>query len=287
MKVCLLYVLGWKQNFPVLPFLLLLTGLIGCKEDDPENVPTPLIPYSLVRSYPHDTLSFTEGLLFYNDSLFESTGSPSNMPFTRSVFGPVDLSTGIISVRVELDKQTYFGEGIACFEDKFYQLTYKNGIGFVYDAATYQKLGQFSFLSDEGWGLTTDGQSLIMSDGTDRLTYIDPNTFLITRLLPVTEKGAPKRYLNELEFIEGYIYANVWLSATIVKIDPSNGKVMAIIDLADLRNRADSIYAASWELNGIAYDPDSGRILVTGKLWPEIYEIELSDASLSEISSSP
>ena len=268
----------------LLPSLLLgilLISLTGCRKDkqepEPDDSKIPVIDHSLISSYPHDTNSFTEGLLIYNDSLFESTGSLLSLPQSRSVFGPVDLATGLINVRVELDKEKYFGEGITYLDGKFYQLTYKNRIGFIYDAATYKNIGQFTFLSDEGWGLTTDGESLIMSDGSDKLVYIDPQTFLVWKILSVTEKGTAKSLLNELEFILGYIYANVWLSNAIVKIDPSSGKVTGRIDLTDLMDEASSIYPGSRELNGIAWDPISGNILITGKCWPKIYEIRLTD----------
>ena len=176
---------------------------------------------------------------------------------------------------MELDKEKYFGEEIAYLDGKFYQLTYRNGIGFVYNASTYAKIGQFQYLSEEGWGLTTDGESLIMSDGTDKLTYIDPQTFLVVKILYVTEKGSPKSLLNELEFIQGFIYANIWQSNYIVKIDPSNGKVTGWIVLAEFVNEAKNIYPGSGEMNGIAWDPASGNIIVTGKCWPRFYFIRL------------
>jgi len=266
-----------------LSIALIVCGILfmahtGCKQDDQyhnndDNI--PVMNYTYVRSYLHDTISFTEGLLIFNDSLFESTGSPSLLPWTRSVFGPVDLATGMINVRVELDKEKYFGEGIAHLDGKFYQLTYKNRIGFVYDAATYGKIGEFNFLSDEGWGLTTDGESLIMSDGTDKLTYIEPDNFLVIKILYVTENGSPRGLLNELEYIAGFIYANVWQTNYIVKIDASNGNVAGLIDLAEFVNEAQEIYPGSRELNGIAHDPGSGNIFITGKCWPKIYEIVL------------
>jgi len=259
---------------------ILFVAHTGCKQDDQNpdhDDQIPEINYIPVRSFPHDTLSFTEGLLLFNDSLFESTGSPVLMPGTRSVFGPVDLATGHISVRVELDKEIYFGEGIAYLDGKFYQLTYKNRIGFVYDAATYETIDQFSFLSDEGWGLTTDGESLIMSDGSDKLTYFDPQTFLVTKILYVTANESPKSLLNELEFIRGFIYANIWQSNHIVRIDPSNGKVSGWIDLAEYAIEAKEMNTGSMEMNGIAFDPVSGSIFITGKCWPKIYEIVLEE----------
>jgi glutamine cyclotransferase len=256
---------------------MFVISLCGCDDNNTENDQIPLIPLSLIESYPHDTLSFTEGLLFYNDTLFESTGSPYYLPETRSVFGPVDLSTGRISVRVELDKQKYFGEGITYLNGKFYQLTFTHKIGFVYDASTYKTIGQFFFLSDEGWGLTTDGVSLIMSDGSDKLTYLDTQTFLPTRILSITKKGTAIGYLNELEFINGFIYANHWQTSRILKIDPATGHVVAEIDLDLLATQADSLDPDSGEMNGIAYNPGSNTIFITGKLWPKVYEIALEE----------
>jgi glutamine cyclotransferase len=249
----------------------------GCNKDDHNSGPVPVIDYHLVHTYPHDTNSFTEGFLYHNDSLFESSGSPPFLPLARSVFGPVDLSDGQIRIRVELDKEEYFGEGITYLDGKFYQLTYKNRIGFIYDAVNYEQLGQFSFLSDQGWGLTTDGESLIMSDGSDQLIHIDPQTFLVWKVLSVTEKGSSISLLNELEYIQGYIFANIWQSNTIVKIDPSSGKVTGMIDLTQLTDEARSIYPGSRELNGIAWDPISGNLWITGKCWPVIFEIVLAE----------
>lgn len=266
-------------------FLILIEVLIvvftGCKSAEenqgPDEGGIPVIDYTYIRSFPHDTTSFTEGFLILNDTLFESTGSPLFLPHTRSLFGPVDIVSGKIIVKVELDKEKYFGEGIAYLKGRFYQLTYTNRIGFIYDAVTYEMIGQFSFLSNEGWGLTTDGESLIMSDGTDKLTYIDPQSFLVKKILSITEKGVPKKYLNELEFIRGYVYANIWLSNTIVKIDTSNGKIIGLVDLTALTEEAKSVYSGSLEMNGIACDPISGNIFITGKLWPKIYEIGINE----------
>jgi glutaminyl-peptide cyclotransferase len=268
-----------------LPIALVVCAIVimactSCDHDDQYPINEDNIPeldYILTRSYPHDTLSFTEGLLIFNDSLFESTGSPAALPWTRSVFGPVDPVTGRISARVELDKEQYFGEGIAYLDGKFYQLTYQSKIGFVYDASTYETTGQFSFLSDEGWGLTSDGASLIMSDGTDRLTYIEPDHFLVTRILYVTENGSPKSLLNELEYTGGFIYANVWQTSTVVKINAADGKVIGRIDLADFLTKVKNIYPGSLEMNGIACDPGSGHLFITGKCWPKIYEIALAE----------
>jgi glutamine cyclotransferase len=232
----------------------------------------PTIEYTLAGSLPHDTNAFTEGLLFYNDQLFESTGSPENLPMTKSVFGPVDAKTGKISAKAELDKQ-YFGEGIVFLKDKVYQLTYKNQIGFIYDARTFKQLGRFSFANEEGWGLTTDGISIIMSDGTNVLTYLDATTLKPVKTINVSNAGYAEDYLNELEYINGFIYANVWTKNYIVKIDPASGEIVGILDLSVLLDKAKSKYHDSNVTNGIAYDATTDKIYVTGKLWPDIYEI--------------
>ena len=238
----------------------------------------PIIDYEYINSYPHSTTSFTEGFLIHNGKLFESTGSPSELPLTRSVFGIVDLKTGIIDAKVELDKAKYFGEGIAYHDGKIFQLTYKTKVGFIYDATSYTKLKQFTFPSDEGWGLTSDGKRLIMSDGTNILTFIDPNTLQAFKKTPVTASGylINNLKLNELEYIKGYIYANIWPTNVIVRIDLVEGKVVGKLELDALAYEAKKESLGSLEMNGIAYDSISDRVFVTGKLWPKIYQIKLN-----------
>jgi glutaminyl-peptide cyclotransferase len=263
--------------------VIVLAATIGCSKEgkdsspEPENI--PVINYQNVTSYQHDTASYTEGLLIHDGLLYESTGSPSRLPWSRSIFGPVDRTTGKIDIKVELDKNKYFGEGIASLNGKFYQLTYTTRVGFVYDAITFLQIHEFGLPGKEGWGMTTDGRSLIMSDGTNRLTFLDPETFLVTRILQVIEKGNSNIALNELEFINGHIFANRWYTNTILKIDTSSGMVTGVIDLTTLANEARSIHPGSLEMNGIAFDPVSGNILVTGKLWPKIYEIKMVESS--------
>lgn len=242
----------------------------------PEKPVISPIDYSLVNSFPHDTTSFTEGFLVHNDKLYESTGATKELPQTRSIFGPVNLKTGKIEKKVELDKTRFFGEGIAFMDDKVFQLTYKNKVGFIYDAKSFQKLGEFSFPGDEGWGMTTDGENLIMSDGTHKLSYINPKTLQVIKTLSVSENGYVKEKLNELEYINGYIYANIWLTNTIVKINPEDGKVLGLLDLTSLVEEAKNLYPWSQEMNGIAYDSTNDKIYVTGKLWPKIYEIKFN-----------
>ncbi len=263
--------------------LLIVVSLCGCnggKDKTNNNTTTtyitPDIEYSYIKSYPHDTNSFTEGFLIHEGKLYESTGATQDLPQTRSLFGVVDLATGKIETKVEIDKVKYFGEGITFLNGKVYQLTYQTKIGFIYDATTFKKLGEFTFPSKEGWGLTTDGTNLIMSDGTDVLTYLNPNTLKVVKTISVTENGYVKYYVNELEFIKGYIYANLFTTNTIVKINPSDGKIVGKIDFTSLANEANTLYPGSLEMNGIAYDSLTDKIYITGKLWPKIYEIKLS-----------
>lgn len=255
--------------------------LLSCKSggdnstSESSNKPVPNIDLVLLNSYPHDTTSFTEGFLFHEGKLYESTGASQELPQTKSLFGIVDLTTGKIQTRVEIDRSKYFGEGITFLNGKVYQLTYKTKVGFVYDAVSFKKLGEFTFPSKEGWGLTTDGTNLIMSDGTYELTYLDPLTFKTIKKLSVTENGFAKDHLNELEFVKGYIFANIWTTNTIVKIDPSNGHIVGQLNLNSLASEALSLYPGSLEMNGIAYDSTANSLYITGKLWPKIYELKI------------
>ena len=236
----------------------------------------PLINYAVVATYPHDSTSFTEGLLYHNGKLYESTGSPENLPTTRSLVGEVDLQTGKINARVELDRKKYFGEGISFLNNKLYQLTYLNNQGFVYDEANFKPAGEFKFPGREGWGMTTDSTHLIMSDGTSKLFYLDPSTFKTVKTLDVTWNGVSVDSVNELEFVKGYIYANRYTYNYILKIDTATGNVVGRLDLNSLVLEATSKYPMSLELNGIAYDPALDRFLVTGKLWPLIYAVSFT-----------
>jgi len=234
------------------------------------------IYYSVRASYPHSILSFTEGLYVQDGKIYEGTGSPQNMPETRSLIGILDLKTGELDVKTELDRNKYFGEGIVQLNGKIYQLTWDTKIGFVYDATTFNKLGDFTFPSREGWGMTTDSTHLIMSDGTNQITYLDPVTFKAVKTLSVTENGSSRDKLNELEYINGFLYANVWTTHMIVKIDPSNGKIVGKMDISSLAYEAKNINPKSLETNGIAYDAAADKIYVTGKMWPKIYEISFA-----------
>ncbi|WP_188935124.1 glutaminyl-peptide cyclotransferase [Puia dinghuensis] len=264
--------------------LLLVLALAGCS-DHPDKTTTnstavsPTVAnlnFSVGKVYKHDTTSYTEGLLFHDHQLFESSGATSEDPETRSIAGVVNMNTGKIDKKVELDKNRYFGEGIVFFKDKLYQLTYKNQTGFIYDAATYKRIDSFRYQNAEGWALTTDSNLLIMSDGTSSLTYLDPASLKPVKTLAVTEDGVALDSLNELEYIKGYIYANRYLKNYIVKIDPATGNVVAKIDLSSLVE-ADHVKNPNGDvLNGIAYDRDNDKIYVTGKLWASIYQVNFA-----------
>jgi glutamine cyclotransferase len=266
-------------------YLLILSLLSSCSNADHHDTPEngsatadntpPTIDFTVMKELPHDTTAFTEGLLFHNGQLYESTGTDTNMPESRrSLFGIVDTTTGKIHPKVEIDRNKYFGEGIAFVGNKVYQLTYKTKVGFIYDATTFKKLGDFTFPSPEGWGMTTNGVNLIMSDGSSNITWLDPNTFRTIKVLGVTDNNGPVSNINELELIKGYLYANQWQTNYILKIDTASGKVLGKLNLDSVVGQAHNKFAGCEVLNGIAYDSTSGLVYVTGKLWPSIYEIK-------------
>jgi glutamine cyclotransferase len=269
----------------LIPFALILSLLAACNQSDrkadadttttaADNTP-PLISYTVMKELPHDTSAYTEGLLFHDGQLYESTGTDNNMPDDRrSQFGTVDTTTGKIHTKVEIDRKKYFGEGIVFLNGKVYQLTYTTKVGFIYDAKTFQKLGEFTFPSKEGWGMTTNGAQLIMSDGTSNISYLDPNTFRLAKVLGVTDNNGPVSNINELELIKGYLYANQWQTNYILKIDTSSGKVVGKLDFDSIVREEANKFPGSEVLNGIAYDSASGKIYITGKLWPNIFEIK-------------
>jgi glutamine cyclotransferase len=261
-------------------FLLLLAACNRNPEPAPPAAgppPIPSIDFELLRAYPHDTNAFTEGLFVHEGKLYESTGATREISQTRSLFGIVDLATGKIETKAELDSDRYFGEGIALLNGKIYQLTYTTRVGFIYDAKSFKRLGEFTLPGKEGWGLTTDGTNLVLSDGTDVLTWLDPNTLKTLRTVKVTENGYAKDRLNELEYIRGFLYANVWTTHTIVKIDPSTGHIVATLDLSALANEARNAYPGTMETNGIAWDSTTNTVYVTGKMWPKLYAIRIAN----------
>jgi glutamine cyclotransferase len=232
------------------------------------------LKYAVDQVIPHSTLSFTEGLLIHDNQIFESTGSPDNLPQTKSVYGSIDTTNGNINVHNQLSSK-YFGEGICILNNKVYKLTYKSREGFVYDYDTKQKLKSFQIPTKEGWGLTTDGESLIMTDGSANLHFIDPLTLEKTATVQVFNNGRPLKYLNEVEYVNGYIYANVFTTDWIVKIDIETGRVVAKLDLTDLKLDQDRLNNEALETNGIAYNPLTKKFYVTGKMWSSIYVISI------------
>lgn len=234
---------------------------------------TPVYRYRVLKTYPHDPEAFTQGLLFQDGELYEGTGL-----WGRSSLRRVTLETGEVQQQHNLEDR-YFGEGLALWGDRLIQLTWRSGQGFVYDRATFQLLQTFQYPT-EGWGLTQDGESLILSDGSDRLYFLDPETFQFRRYLTVQDGDRPINRLNELEYINGEVWANIWLDTRIARIDPATGQVLAWIDLAGLDPTAQQNPDAV--LNGIAYDAQGDRLFVTGKLWPRLYEIEILPPALSQ-----
>ena len=234
------------------------------------NAPA-VINYSVVKTHPHDTASFIQGLEFHNGTLYESTGAPDEYGYP-SWLGKLDLASGKLQNKIVLDTQ-YFAEGITIMNDKLYQLTWRSKKAFVYDVKTLKKTGEFSY-GTEGWGLTHDSTALIMSDGSSNLYFMDPATFRNLHIVGVTDNTGPVSNLNELEYINGFIYANQWQSPYILKIDPNTGQVVGKLDLSTLVNEVDARNPGHDYLNGIAYDPANGTILVTGKRWPLLYEIK-------------
>jgi glutaminyl-peptide cyclotransferase len=275
-------------NFLFFIAFFLCISFMSCKtdkknrvEDAPNsNVPAypevKLISHTILGQSPHDLLAFTEGLLFNNGKLYESTGSPEEIPSARSIIGEVDMKSGKINVKAEIDGKKFFGEGIVFLNDKVYQLTYKNQLGFIYDAKTFKSLGTFKYINAEGWGMTTDGKSLIMSDGTDKISFWNPTNFSIEKTLNVKALGKPQIYLNELEYINGYIYANIWTTPQIAKIDPATGNIVGVLDLSNVMADARAKNPKIAEMNGIAFNPANNLVYVTGKFWPSIYQIDFS-----------
>ena len=229
----------------------------------------PVLPVEVVAQYPHATDAFTQGLLFADGTLYESTGH-----YGQSRLRQVNLESGEVLQEVPLNRR-YFAEGIAAVGDEIYLLTWKEGTAFVFDKATLAEKRRIDY-QGEGWGLTYDGRHLIQSDGTATLQFRDPASFDVVRTLNVTAGGQPLHYLNELEYIDGQIYANVWYADHIARIDPQTGEVTSWLDLSALKPPTADREAV---LNGIAYDQASGRIFATGKLWPHLYEIRPTASS--------
>jgi glutamine cyclotransferase len=258
----------------------------GCKngnkdEANAETVPSPsVLNYTITNVYPHDTSSFTEGLEWHDGFLYESTGNTG-----RGKLAKIDLATGKDVQRVSLAKEV-FGEGITVLNGKIYQLTYHNGKCFVYDFTTFKKLSEFTY-TGEGWGMTNDGKNLIMNNSGTNLYYLDPQTFQVVKTVTVVDNNGPVSSINELEYVDGYIYSNVWITNSvlmnyILKIDPKTGHVVSKADFSNVIDKyapgqlTQEAIDNGAALNGIAYDNVGKRFFVTGKLWPKIFEVKFN-----------
>jgi glutaminyl-peptide cyclotransferase len=228
----------------------------------------PAYTYEIVHAYPHDPTAFTEGLFYLNGFLYESTGLEGH-----STIRKVRLESGKVVQKIDIPAK-YFGEGIVNWDGQLVSLTWKSEVGFVFDVATFKQQKQFHY-SGEGWALTQDGKQIIMSDGTPELRFLNPGTLKETNRITVRLSGKPLRNVNELEWVKGEIYANVWQTNWIVRIDPHTGEVIGVINLSGLLSRSDVVPDQTDVLNGIAYDSKGDRLFVTGKNWPKLFEIRL------------
>ena len=237
----------------------------------PENAGTPTTySYEIVHIYPHDSNAFTQGLVYEDGNFYEGTGW-----WGKSNLRQVDIETGEVLQQVDLP-ESYFGEGITTWQDRIIQITWRSNVAFVYDKESFEQIGQFNY-ETEGWGITHDGSKLIMSDGTNILTFRDPDSFEPIGQVAVMDGNTPITQLNELEYVNGEVWANVWQTDRIVRIAPDSGEVVGWIELAgiypnDDPNNPDDV------LNGIAYDSVHDRLFVTGKLWGQLFEIRLLPA---------
>lgn len=260
--------------------LALLSFTIACNNGDKNNdtattentatVPAPAaISYSVMNAFPHDTTAFTQGLEIYNNELYEGTGE-----YGESTLRKVDLKTGKVLKQISIDS-TYFGEGITIFNNKLYELTWQNHIVLEYDL-NFNLLKKINIPYD-GWGLTHDAQHLILSDGSSNIYFLQPETLKTLKTINVADNYGMLNNLNELEYINGFIYANVWQTDNIVKIDPATGNIVGKIELPDLlKKNGKEIHNQDFVLNGIAYDSTTKKTYITGKSWPLLFEVKFN-----------
>lgn len=251
--------------------LPVVQSVAGSQDAASQTLPSasraPVYSYTVVRTFPHDRQAFTQGLVYEGGFLYESTGL-----FGSSSLRKVELETGQVLKKIDIESQ-FFAEGLALFGGRAIQLTWTTQVGFIYDQESFDRIGGFTY-SGEGWGLTHDGSSLIMSNGTDEIRFLDPTNFQVRRTIKVTDHGVGIRRLNELEYIEGEIWANIWQTDRIARIEPASGRIAGWVDLTGILPAEDRFPPVD-VLNGIAYDPEQKRIFVTGKLWPKLFEIKL------------
>jgi len=252
-------------------FLLCYSVLVHANEP---LLGAPVHSYHEVNRFHHDSDAFTQGLLYANGKIYESTGL-----YGQSTLREVDLLTGVVRRKTSLSEKL-FGEGLTLWDDKLIQLTWRSGVALRYSRKTFQLEKQFRYRT-EGWGLTNNDEHLIMSDGSAHLYFLDPETFEVQRQLTVRDQGKTIKYLNELEYIKGEIYANVWKATRIARIDPITGAVLSWIDLSELAAQYQDKQGMD-VLNGIAYDALGDRLLVTGKRWPFIFEIQPTEPLVSQ-----
>jgi glutamine cyclotransferase len=247
--------------------LIVAAALALCACGPGSQADVPGYGYEVAHTYPHDPTAFTEGLFYLDGFLYESTGMEG-----QSSIRKVRLETGEVVEKRDVPK--YFGEGIVNWKDRLIELTYRSEVGFIYGLTGFELQRRFEY-PGEGWALTQDGRRIIMSDGTPEIRFWDPETLKETGRITVTYQSQPVRNVNELEWIKGEIYANVWMTERIARIHPASGKVIGWIDLTGLLNPADRIVGQTDVLNGIAYDAKGDRLFVTGKRWPKLFEIRL------------
>ena len=239
-----------------------------------EGLTTPLMAYEILGEYPHDTNLFTEGLLIHEGEIYESTGSPQNLPFTQTQIGVIDTLTGQLEVKVDLGKKP-FGEGISILNNKIYMLSWQSGKGFVFDLNTFEQISQFTYgQSKEGWGLCNDGSKLFKSDGSQKIWTLDPVSLKeLDHIELVTHKGFFKD-TNELEYVDGYIYANVYQKESVMIINASSGAIEGVVNFSGLKKLVTQ-HSEVDVLNGIAYHPGRKTFFVTGKKWDKLFEVSL------------
>jgi len=253
--------------------VLLVSLLFACGENNKstteETRDSLAMQYTILSTLPHNADAYTQGLVIYNSKILESTGQNGD-----SWVAEVNPGSGQHDKKIILPER-YFGEGITVLNNKIYHLSWKNKEGFIYDPTTYKQIGEFTY-NTEGWGITHDGKNLIMSDGTEKLYFLDTVSMKPVRTLTVLDGNNKVKELNELEYVKGYIYANVYQTAWIVKIDPSSGKIVGRLDFSPIANEIRNMYPQADVLNGIAYDEKSKAFLITGKLWPKSYLVRFN-----------